>query len=445
MKADTLNEINDQVVTCGLNTSGVDLAPMALYNSFRYSYPDVDEPAVIIDMGARSTNLVFVEGEKFFIRNILVGGASITTAISKEFQIGFGDAEQQKVAHGFISQGGAVEDHPDPAIAGLSKVIRQAATRLHGEVMRTINYYRTQQGGAQPKRVFICGGGALLGNMVEFLQEKLKLPVEVFNPLRGVQLDRGVNADNVAADAPFLGELTGLAMRSVGGCPSEIELVPEALASARDAARRAPALVMAGLCTMAALVAAMFYFQNADRVVQSKLGSLTQEAAQLTGLSNQIRALEYELAGKIGQSQQLEQAVNDRSYWVRLLQEINNKYKDDLVWLTVIHPLKDERPITPPLFTVNQETQDAPPKATAAEPVYTLEMQGLYRKNPEGEQVVYRLASELAKSEYFNVPNFQGNEAQYVSALSGVDEDRYAYQFKITLPLKQPIQFTVKN
>jgi Tfp pilus assembly protein PilN len=373
-----------------------------------------------------------------------VGGASITAAIAKEFQIGFGDAEQQKVTHGFISQGGAVEDHPDPAIAGLSKVIRQAATRLHGEVMRTINYYRSQQGGAQPKRVFICGGGALLGNMVEFLQEKLKLPVEVLNPLRGVQLDRTVNADDAGADAPFLGELTGLAMRSIGGCPSEIELVPGALANVRDARRRAPALVMAGLCTMAALAAAIFYFQNADRVVQSKLTSLQQEAAQLTGISNQIRALDVELGQKIGLSQQLEQAVNDRSYWVRLLQEINNKFKDDLVWLTVIHPLRDGNPITAPLFAI-EGAEKPVTKPGSNDPVYSLEMQGLYRKNTDGEQVVYRLAEELAKSEYFNVPNFEERKAEYVSALSGVDEDRYAYQFKITLPLKQPMQFTVKN
>lgn len=446
MKADTLNEINDQVAAASVGTSGVDLAPMALYNAFRYSYPDIQEPAVIIDMGARSTNLVFAEGEKFFIRNILVGGASITTAIAKEFQIGFGDAEQQKVSHGFISQGGAVEDHPDPAIAGLSKVIRQAATRLHGEVMRTINYYRTQQGGAQPKRIFICGGGALLGNMADFLQEKLKLPVELFNPLRGVQLDRGVNAEAAAADAPFLGELTGLAMRAVGACPSEIELVPDTLANSRDAARRAPALIMAGLCTFAALGAAIFYFQNADRVVQTKVASLNQEFTQLNGLSTQIRALDAELSQKMALSQQYEQIVIDRSYWVRLLIELNSKFENDLIWFTVIDPLKNGKPMTPQLVNLNKESEPAKDnKAPTGEPSYTLELQGLYRKNDQNEQVVYSLASKLAKSGFFNVENFEAHTADYVNATTAAEEARYAYPFKITLPLKQLMQFTVKN
>ncbi|HRJ11527.1 MAG TPA: type IV pilus assembly protein PilM, partial [Prosthecobacter sp.] len=206
MKSETLNEINDQVAAAGMRTALVDLAPLALFNAFRYSYPDVDEPCVIIDLGARSTNMVFVEDGKFFTRNVLVGGASITAAIAKEFGIGFAEAERQKVMNGFVAQGGAVMEHEDPEIAALSKVIRNAATRLHGEVMRTINFYRTQQGGAAPQRVFICGGGALLGNMALFLEEKLKLPVEILNPLRGVQLDRSVGADAAAADSAFMGE-----------------------------------------------------------------------------------------------------------------------------------------------------------------------------------------------------------------------------------------------
>ena len=180
MKSDALSEINDQVVASGVNTSGVDLAPMALFNAFKYSYPDVDEPCVIIDVGARSTNMVFVEDGRMFTRNFLVGGASITLAIAKEFGVSFSEAEQQKITRGFVAQGGAVQDHSDPEIAAISKVIRNAASNLHTQIMRTITFYRTQNGGSPPKRVFLTGGGALLANMVGFLEEKLKLPVEIF-------------------------------------------------------------------------------------------------------------------------------------------------------------------------------------------------------------------------------------------------------------------------
>lgn len=439
MKSDALSEINDQVTSSGVSTSGVDLAPMALFNAFKYSYPDVDEPCVIIDVGARSSNLVFVEEGRMFTRNFLVGGASITTAIAKEFGVTFAEAEQQKITRGFVAQGGAVQDHADPEIAAISKVIRNAASNLHTQIMRTITFYRTQNGGSPPKRVFLTGGGALLANMVVFLEEKLKLPVEIFNPLRGVQIDRSVNSDQAHADAPFMGELVGLGLRN-GGCPCEIELVPAAVANARDAARRSPALILAALCLWAAIGAGILYFQNTERVIEEKLSSMRNENQTLKGLAAKINELNATQTALMGLSLQMEQAVAERSYWVRLLTEINSKFDNDLVWLTVVEPLKDNKPITPQLVSQGETTtQNNEP--TNAEPVYALQMQGLYRKNDEGEQVVYRFAAELAKSPWFGIEDFEAKRADFVSAQSGVEEDRYAYTFNIRLPLKQPMKF----
>ena len=344
-------------------------------------------------------------------------------------------------SQGFVAQGGAVQEHADPEIAALSKVIRNAASNLHTQIMRTITFYRSQQGGAPPKRVFITGGGALLSNMAVFLEEKLKMPVEIFNPLRGVQVDRSLNADAAHADSPFMGELVGLALRSAGGCPSEVELVPTAVANARDAARRTPALLLTAVCLWAALGAAIFYFQNTERVIQDKLGTMRQENQTLQSLASQISTLDATQTQLMGLSTQLEQAVAERSYWVRLLTEINNKFDNDLIWLTVVEILKDGKAITPQLVTQGETTEPKDDKAPTADPVYSIQMQGLYRKNDEGEQVVYRFAGELAKSIWFNVADFEAKRADYVSAQAGVEDDRYAYTFNIKLPLKQPMKF----
>lgn len=441
MKSDALDEIDDQVALAKLATSGVDVAPLALYNAFRYSYPDVDEPAVLIDLGARSTNMLFVENGRFFIRNFLVGGASITSAIAKEFSIGFAEAETQKIHRGFVAPGGAVQDHDDPEIAALSKVIRNAASNLHTQVMRTITFYRSQQGGSQPKRVFISGGGALLGNMVAFLEEKLKLPVEIFNPLRGVQVDRGLNADAAAADAPFLGELVGLALRSSSGVPCEVELVPTKVANARDAARRMPILMVGMLLFWAALGTGIFYFQNTERAVRDKLAGMSAENARLKNLAGQISALEQRQGQYASLSEQLEQAVAERSFWVRLLTDLNAKFENDMIWLTLVEPLKNGNSITPALLGQESSGEKKEEAAAGSATAYSVRLQGLYRKNDEGEQIVYKFASALAKLPWFEIADFEEKRAQYVSAQSGVEEDRYAYTFKIELPLKQSMNF----
>ena len=463
MKSDALNEINDQVAAAGIKTVGVDIAPTAICNAFRYSYPEVDEPAVIIDLGARSTNLIFVEPGRMFTRNILVGGAAVTGAVAKEFNLGFGDAEQQKVSQGFIALGGSVADHSNAGIAELSKVIRNSMTRLHGEVLRTINYYRSQQGGAAPQRIFLCGGGAQLGYVAEFFQEKFKVPVEIFNALRGVQVASGVNAEAANQEGHLMGELVGLALRSKGSCPVEVELVPDALATSRDAAKRAPAFVMAGLCLWGLLAAATVYVKKADEAVKEKIAEIDSRHDKLSGNASSIAELNSKLDDLKAQSGQLEKAVNERSYWVRMLAELNNKFENDFIWLTQIEPLKNGTSLSPALVATAGSSVDAtgmsgslfpppgvlPPAGASTSPAagddaqakFELRMLGLYRKNDEGQEVVYRFAKALAKSEFFDAPDIEGKLNDYCKAEAGVGEDRYAYKFEIRVPLKAPMKF----
>jgi type IV pilus assembly protein PilM len=449
MKREPLNEMHEEVASCGIKAIGMDVGPLALYNAFRYSYPDVEEPALVVDMGARSTNLVFVDGERFFTRNLLVGGAAVTNAIGKEFGVSFAEAEQQKRSQGFVALGGAVEDHPDEGVNAMSKVMRNSMTRLHAEIMRTITFYRSQQGGSAPKRVFLAGGGSGVGYIAEFFAEKLKLPVEVFNGLRGVQTDRGVNADAAQVDAPALGELVGLALRGMGACPCEIELIPDAVAAARDAARRAPALILSGLCLLGALGASIFWFQSASTAVQGRASTLQNESGELSRLAGEIRQLDARQEELRVRSAQLEQAVTDRSWWAHLLNDLNQQFDNDLIWLPVIEVLKDDKPITPALWSAEEKRNEAPAAnnnnaraGAPVAPVYSLRLSGLYRKNNEGEQkVVYDFAAKLAKLDAFNVPDFETKRDKYVKVDSGVDEERYAYHFEIKMPLRKPLQF----
>ena len=134
--------------------------PMALYNAFRYNYSELTGCSLIIDIGARTTNLIFVETKKVFSRSIPTGGNTITAAIAKDFNEAFGAAEERKKRDGFVSLGGSYADPEDPDAARVSKITRNTMTRLHAEITRSVSFYRSQQGGAQPARVFLAGGTA---------------------------------------------------------------------------------------------------------------------------------------------------------------------------------------------------------------------------------------------------------------------------------------------
>src|SRR5882762_7420352 len=124
IKVDLLEEINAAVEETGLRTSIVDVAPMARYNAFRYNYSNLSGCSLLAYIGARMTNVLFIEPGKVFSRSVPIGGSSITAAIAKEFGESFREAETRKRRDGFVSLGGAYAEPADPDVARVSKIVR---------------------------------------------------------------------------------------------------------------------------------------------------------------------------------------------------------------------------------------------------------------------------------------------------------------------------------
>src|SRR6266480_934273 len=158
IKSDLLEALNGAVEAAGLRPTVIGVANMALYNAFRYNYSDVTDSSLVVDIGARTTNLLFIEPGKIFSRSVPIGGSSVTAALAKEFNEPFAAAETRKRESGFVSLGGAYADPSDADVARMSKIIRSTMTRLHAEIMRSISHYRTQQQGKAPARIYLCGG-----------------------------------------------------------------------------------------------------------------------------------------------------------------------------------------------------------------------------------------------------------------------------------------------
>ena len=82
------------------------MAPIALCNAFKYSYPDVvasNSSSLLVDVGARTTDLIYIQGDRIFTRSIQVGGAAASSAIAKEFDLDFAEAENMKLQSGMVS------------------------------------------------------------------------------------------------------------------------------------------------------------------------------------------------------------------------------------------------------------------------------------------------------------------------------------------------------
>jgi type IV pilus assembly protein PilM len=100
IKKEVIEAEVEAVERIGLKVKQVDVAPFALLNAFRYSEMQTNDCSLIIDMGARSTNLVFVEKNNFWIRNVPIAGNQISQSICNEMQEPFTAAETLKKGKG---------------------------------------------------------------------------------------------------------------------------------------------------------------------------------------------------------------------------------------------------------------------------------------------------------------------------------------------------------
>ena len=251
-KLDQVTKVTDAVASVGFNPVVVDAGPMAVLNALKRSYPGLPGGTIVLDIGAKTTSLILVENEKIYLRSIPVAGNAITKEIAQSFACTTEEAEALKRERGYVSLGGVTED-ADEISDRVSKIVRTVLTRLHAEILRSINFYRSQQSGSAPSRMFITGGSAVLPQIDEFFRETLKIDVDFLNPFGGIAFGSKIDTTALETDAFTLAESAGLALRATEAATLKINLMPPALIEKARAVKRIPFLAIGALAVLGAL------------------------------------------------------------------------------------------------------------------------------------------------------------------------------------------------
>jgi type IV pilus assembly protein PilM len=281
IKSDIVEGLFKTAEKAGLRLQLVDVSPAALCNAFRYNYGDLEGCTMLLDIGAKTSNLLFFEKGNVYSRGINIGANAITQDFSKESKLGYEEAERLKIDEGFVSLGGAYEEPENPHQAAISKIARQVLTRLHIQVNQTIQFYRGQQGGSPPDRLFLSGGATSMPYTAQFFSEKLNLPVEYFNPLRNIQIDDALPREDLAKVAHSLGETVGLGLRNLAHCPVELNLMPKSSLKRQEFNQKKPYLVASVFCLILVVFAFGWFYERVADEKQKALDQLKPTVDQL--------------------------------------------------------------------------------------------------------------------------------------------------------------------
>ena len=299
-----------------------DASPAALCNAFKYNYGDLEDCTMLLDIGAKTSNLLFFEKGKVFSRSINLGANTITQDFANEAKLKFDEAEKIKIAEGFVSLGGAYEEPDNPHQAAISKIARQFMTKLHIQVNQTIQFYRGQQGGTAPQRLFLSGGASIMPYTAQFFAEKLNVPVEYFNPFRNVQIDPSVNLEELSRVAHGLGEVVGLGLRNLATCPVEMNLMPDSTLRWQSFNQKKPYLVATVFSLVLVAFAVGYLLQKLTVNKETKNQELAPEVLKLTVKSESFKKANAKLQKTQKETGQITAWLKQRYYWGDFMAEM---------------------------------------------------------------------------------------------------------------------------
>ena len=333
VKDDFITELSEIIQDEDKEIISIETAPVAFFNAAKANLSDDDQCDLLLNIGGRCSSLLFADKGRIFTRTIPIAGASITQQISKEFDISLFDAEELKCRHGFVALGGAYEEPESEVAAVISKIARNVMTRLHGEINRSINVWRSQYKGNRPTRLFLGGGSSLMAYTPRFFNEKLRIPVEYLNSFQIVGLGPEIDREELLDVAPMFSELTGMALREITPVPVEISLMPESIKKHKSLQRKKPYFYASAVSILLCLL--IFYWVVSKKRNYDKdcVEQVQAEVEKTEAIGKDVSSAGNNLASVYSDYTKVLEMTERRSQWINILNELQLILPDKW-WLT---------------------------------------------------------------------------------------------------------------
>lgn len=362
----------------GVRPQAVSWGPVALAAAAHRLQLDEDQLALVVDIGVGGCDVALVgAGRVLACRRLGVGGDLFTQALA-ETGLTPAAAEKSKLA-GDYARSVAVPAPPTSALAdagdgGLAKLdldlglddvaeavsppnspdqpslplpgqslapqLTRAAETLYGQLSTTTAFFKAQLKiqTLNVSRVFLCGGGAGLAGLDEYLTRRFQIPVERWDPLAGLT--------GQIPEAPHCwARALGLALASPE--VPHADLRPEATLRRELWVRQLVWPWVAAACLLAAGVLAALCLSERVERDRREAELLERAVKEHESLSKELRQLETDrdalgedlraIAGRI-------YASRDLLMTVQALKELTTTNK--ALWVTVLETSKDDRELT---------------------------------------------------------------------------------------------------
>lgn len=310
---------------------------VALYNAYlRYGVVQ-DDTVLIANIGHEHLDVVIARGpDLVFARNLSGGSRLFEDAIAQRFGVSPDKAAEIKERMATLEPGAKFSD---PNQEKASRAILGAAGQLLSLLQSAVLFCKTQVkiSGLKVDRVLLCGGGAALAGLPQYLRAGMGVPVELFDPFRVVDVSALDPATADRLEEFKLESVVALGLATMGSDPEayDVEILPAALAKRRKFLGSTAFLIAAGVAALAFLgydayrtSSTLDDFSGRARTLNQKVKrarSTHRATVDLLAENGELQGLALDLWSTVGAGEQLARVLEtlDRSlppdFWVERL------------------------------------------------------------------------------------------------------------------------------
>ncbi|MDR2429654.1 MAG: pilus assembly protein PilM [Puniceicoccales bacterium] len=311
----------EAVRSTGLKPEIVDAATLLDYQAYLLSQRTIEEEVLLVNIGARSTNLTFVSSSGFSIQNISLGGNFLTQTLADNLGQTFRVAEELKLQY-FSGQKHA--NPGDPLADTLRTNAQTFARRLGQDISRRIVNYKRQNAGRVPVRLLLTGRASLLPGLSEHLCDILKISVDYFDPTGTLRIGSHVHPELLDAFRFQMSETVGGAARLVLPEPVGVNLLPKAVAEAMEFTKKKPVLLLAAFLLAVAPWPVAVHFLKTNKELSGRIKAVKAEGDKYIENRNTLESVTTDVQKTAAHVAALAHVAAARENWRFFLFELQN-------------------------------------------------------------------------------------------------------------------------
>jgi type IV pilus assembly protein PilM len=251
IKRDIVEQFLGNIADLKFNTEAVQFAPVALFN-FLLKDQEIKGATVALDMGGDNTDLIVIDGTKFWVRNLPITGNDITKALQKAFNIPFEEAEKLKLKAGQSQQAQKIFNAVQPVLRDLVN-----------EINRSMGYYKSISKTSKFDQIILLGNSTKTLNFQKFVSQSLQLPAIRIQKLNTIAVGGGVDPGDLNENLATIGTALGLSVQGLEPTTNRVNLLPEQYRKKKELKRKQP-FVIAAAAALYLTVGLAWYKQDTE-------------------------------------------------------------------------------------------------------------------------------------------------------------------------------------